>query len=268
MIFHLFLIYLKSYLALKIIKGDFLLLTAHYMIKNEENFIKPSILSVLPFVDEILVFDTGSTDETLNIIKSINSEKIKLFQEQVKTKKELTEIRNKMISMTKTPFFIVVDGDEVYDTESMQFIIKELEGLSKDVYRIELCRLNFVKNFYFVARKQFIGRIYRTDKIVFLGDYPFEEPFVKGNLSVHAKNFSTRFSDKIRCFHFCLLERSSKDKDVKLGRSWRKTPFPVFPYFGKLPEIFGKQRKINIFLLPFDLIFLNIKGFLDRKKAN
>ncbi|MBU1256082.1 hypothetical protein KKA49_00135 [Patescibacteria group bacterium] len=50
----------------------------HCLVKNEERFIWYAIKSVLPFVDKIMVWDTGSTDKTIQIIKSIKSKKISL----------------------------------------------------------------------------------------------------------------------------------------------------------------------------------------------
>jgi glycosyltransferase involved in cell wall biosynthesis len=52
------------------------LLTAHFLVKNEDAFVKPAIRNVLPFVKEVIVFDTGSTDKTIDEIKSIKSKKI------------------------------------------------------------------------------------------------------------------------------------------------------------------------------------------------
>lgn len=42
------------------------------MVKNEEKYIEGAILSVLPFVDEMVIVDTGSTDKTKEIISKYN----------------------------------------------------------------------------------------------------------------------------------------------------------------------------------------------------
>ena len=53
-------------------------IVAHILVKNEEKWIWYSLMSVLDYVDEILVWDAGSTDRTVEIIKTIskNSEGI------------------------------------------------------------------------------------------------------------------------------------------------------------------------------------------------
>ena len=45
------------------------------MIKNEENSIKKSIESISKYIKDIIVFDTGSTDNTINIIKTLCKDK-------------------------------------------------------------------------------------------------------------------------------------------------------------------------------------------------
>ena len=92
-------------------------ITAHCLIKNEENFISPAIKSVVGFVDKILVFDTGSTDGTVNKIKGLMNEypgKI-IFEEKGDCdKKRHTDLRNEMIEKTTTEWLMILDGDEIW----------------------------------------------------------------------------------------------------------------------------------------------------------
>ena len=46
------------------------------LVKNEERFLWYAINSILPFVDKIMIWDTGSTDKTVEILKLITSPKI------------------------------------------------------------------------------------------------------------------------------------------------------------------------------------------------
>lgn len=57
------------------------------LVKNENNWIAPHIIRVLPYIDEMVFFDGNSTDGTLEIIKKIrdeneNGRKIKLFEKK------------------------------------------------------------------------------------------------------------------------------------------------------------------------------------------
>lgn len=209
------------------------MITACYMVKNEERFIKASILSVLPFVSQVLIFDTGSTDSTIEVIKSIKSEKINLFETLASSPVELTAVRQKMLDWITTKWFLLIDGDEVYDNNSMKVMQLALYNLPENAVRIEVGRLNFVFNFSFTERKQFIGRIFKTESVKFVGLYPFEELKLKSGKDLN--QFSTRIAD-VTCFHFGLLKRSSRDVDVEVGRNWRDNPLIVIPYFGIMPE--------------------------------
>ena len=44
---------------------------AHTLVKNEERYIWYAVMSVIDWVDKILIWDTGSTDKTVEIIKEI-----------------------------------------------------------------------------------------------------------------------------------------------------------------------------------------------------
>lgn len=105
-------------------------LTAHCLVKNEENFIEYAVRSVVDFVDSVLIFDTGSEDTTIEKIKKLQDEfptKI-LFEEKGSANKERhTALRQEMIERTKTDWFMVLDGDEVWTNEGMQEAMKSLD---------------------------------------------------------------------------------------------------------------------------------------------
>ena len=46
-------------------------LTAHMMLCNEERWCWYAIMSVIDHVDHMIIFDTGSTDRTVEIVKGI-----------------------------------------------------------------------------------------------------------------------------------------------------------------------------------------------------
>ena len=53
-------------------------ITAHMIVKNEENFVWYAVNSVVNFVDGMMIWDQGSTDRTVEIVKTINNPKITL----------------------------------------------------------------------------------------------------------------------------------------------------------------------------------------------
>ncbi|HLD27297.1 MAG TPA: glycosyltransferase [Patescibacteria group bacterium] len=99
-------------------------LTSHTLVKNEEVWIKPALEAVINFVDEALVWDTGSTDKTVSLIQSIKSPKIKFKQCGSVDREGLVKLRNQQIKATKTDWFLLVDGDEIWPKENLIQLIK------------------------------------------------------------------------------------------------------------------------------------------------
>lgn len=95
---------------------------AHCLVKNEERFIWYALQSVLPFVDQIMVWDTGSTDNTLALIKAIKSPKISLKQVGEVDKDTFTTMRQQMLKATPKGFtwLMILDGDEVWPKVSIK----------------------------------------------------------------------------------------------------------------------------------------------------
>lgn len=90
---------------------------AHTLVRNEERYVWFSVMSVIEHVDRILVWDTGSEDKTVEIVKKIT----KLYPQKVDfrevgkvTVEEFPEIRQKMLDETKSDWILLVDGDEVW----------------------------------------------------------------------------------------------------------------------------------------------------------
>jgi glycosyltransferase involved in cell wall biosynthesis len=108
------------------------MLTSHTIVKNEQAWIKPALLSVLDQVDRMLVWDTGSTDKTVEIIKAINSPKIEFKQCGPVDRKRLVELRNEQIKATTTDWFLLVDGDEIWPKQNLVQLIKSLDAAKDD----------------------------------------------------------------------------------------------------------------------------------------
>ena len=108
-------------------------ITTHTIIKNEERFIRQVLLSVEKFADEMLVWDTGSTDKTVEIIKSLKSPKIKFKQCGKVDRTGLIKLRNEQVKITKTPWFLILDGDEIWPKENLKKLVKAMKEAKKDI---------------------------------------------------------------------------------------------------------------------------------------
>lgn len=106
---------------------------AHTLVKNEERFIWFSIMSVIEWVEKVLIWDTGSTDKTLRIagkIKELYPSKVELKEVGEVDVDEFTKIRQQMLDRTKSDWFIVVDGDEIWWEESIKKVVQVVRGSS------------------------------------------------------------------------------------------------------------------------------------------
>jgi glycosyltransferase involved in cell wall biosynthesis len=197
----------------------------------------------LPLAERVLIYDTGSTDATLDQIASIRSEKIEIVQKRSASPSELCAYRNEMIEQTTTEWFMLVDGDEIYPAHAVRRIAQEIRTVPPAVHRILVHRKHFMGSLNFVSRLDRLGRIYRTSRIrhalyapEFCDRVGHETPCLRDDPSAAWERYSMVFPKDIVFFHAQYLVRSSKDADLGRSRGWRRPPFPALPYVGPWPE--------------------------------
>jgi glycosyltransferase involved in cell wall biosynthesis len=98
---------------------------ANIITKNEEKNIVRCIRSVQDVVDEIIVVDTGSIDDTM--IKAINAG---ARIGQMKWDDDFSGPRNKAIEMSKTDWILSIDADEVLPERGKEEI-REMASMPK-----------------------------------------------------------------------------------------------------------------------------------------
>jgi glycosyltransferase involved in cell wall biosynthesis len=106
-------------------------ITAHTLVKNEARFLWYSVMSVINHVDRVLLYDTGSTDDTLKIIKAllntkVGKEKI-IFNNYIAEPFNEELARQKMLDNTNDGWLIVVDGDEIWWDESIRKVVNTIK---------------------------------------------------------------------------------------------------------------------------------------------
>lgn len=103
---------------------------AHTIVNNEENFIWFAVMSVVDHVDKILVWDTGSTDKTVDIIKEIKKakgEKIDFKEVGEVEKENFPKVRQEMLEASDCDWILILDGDEIWWENSIKKLIKTIE---------------------------------------------------------------------------------------------------------------------------------------------
>src|SRR3989338_781444 len=76
--------------------------------KNEEKNLAKCLNSVKDLVDEIIIVDTGSKDNTINIAKSFNAKIINF-----KWQDDFSLARNESLKCASSDWIVVLDADEV-----------------------------------------------------------------------------------------------------------------------------------------------------------
>lgn len=100
-------------------------ITGAIITKNEESNIEECIQSMLPVCDEIVVLDSGSTDKTLEIARSLGAQ---VFSEEWKG---FEHGKNRLNQLSSHPYVLNLDADERLSKALQQSIHKAkpmLEG--------------------------------------------------------------------------------------------------------------------------------------------
>ena len=126
---------------------------AHVLLKNEENFIWYSIMSVINYVDKIIIYDTGSDDKTIDIINKINNKKIIL--REIKTDKFYEDkLRQQMLNETTSDWFIVLDADEIWWDDSIKLITDLIRKDGDRLDSIVVPTVNMVGDIFHYQEKE------------------------------------------------------------------------------------------------------------------
>lgn len=225
-------------------------ITAQMIVKNEENFIWYAVSSVIDYVDEILIWDQGSTDNTLEIVKTIGSSKIILK----KVSEDVQVLRQKMLDVTNSDWIFILDGDEIWYESAIKNLRNNIEkvGTNKDCVVVPNYML-IGDIFHYqekLAGKYNIGEkkghyniraIRNTEGLHVEGVYPNEAYVInKGNKVQDLAKGRILFLDE-PYFHASFLKRSSKDS--------RRVKYEIGDCFSRdfyFPEVFFLPRPDNV----------------------
>lgn len=236
-------------------------LTAHCLIKNESKWIECALRSVLCVVDAVLVFDTGSTDGTVEIVKKIQQEfpgQVVLEEKGAADKARHTALRQEMVERTTTDWFMVLDGDEVWTKrgiEEVQNKITHAGNILCFIAPFYLC----VGDVYHHSRRGVFtiqgkkmhatARVFkRTNGLHWSGEYGFDAVVDQSGHTVaegtHVGWLENRF------WHLTHLVRSTKN-EYSSGRMRYDKLVPTYFLVGQkikepLPEVFlGKILQMS-----------------------
>lgn len=244
---------------------------AHCLVRNEERWVWYAINSAIDFLDKILVWDTGSTDKTVQIIKLINkvccsameSPKISFRQYGPVTPETFVKARQEMLEKTKADWLFLLDGDEIWTKEGIGTVVKAIQEKGDKIESIVVKTINFVGDVYHYQEEE-AGKYEITGK---RGHYNLRAINLKipglhadlphgrqGYFDGEGRPIQERDPQKIlflpvSYFHTTYLPRSSKDSEVPLRAKKRKYEIGLqLPKNIKYPEVFYCEATSSAYL--------------------
>lgn len=119
--------------------------SAAIIVKNEERSIERCIRSIVDVVDEIIVVDSGSTDQTLSILQKYPQVKVYPFQ----WNDSFAELRNEALRHVQSDWVLWLDADEWLHEED-RGLIHTAAGLFSEmnmlIPALQPCLVNYVKD--------------------------------------------------------------------------------------------------------------------------
>ncbi|MFD6398979.1 glycosyltransferase [Nocardia sp. NPDC060249] len=125
------------------------------MTKNEESFLEECIQSALPFCDELIVVDTGSTDATIDIAARYTD---KIFHTRIDD--DFSGPRNVALDHVRTPWVLYLDADERLSQATGPALTAVLGAAGAHVEALSTLRYNFISSGSFYADN--VVRIFRN----------------------------------------------------------------------------------------------------------
>lgn len=198
-------------------------ITAHMVVKNEDRFIYYAINSILPFIDRLLICDTGSFDQTIPVIRSIRDDKILFDSKNIQKSADITKVRQEQLDNTSTDWIWIVDGDEIYPASVAKEILKIAE-IGKDLEGIVVGRYDLLGDIYhyqsesvgtynaFGRQGHYALRLINRKNIPGLhtgGDYPYEGYYDDKNIEIIHHNRDKFLFTRGRLWHAMYLTRST-----------------------------------------------------------
>lgn len=199
------------------------------LVKNDEYWLPYALEATRGWFDRYVIYDIGSEDRTRDIIDwFVKDNPVEYFIRKMPHCPPEVQgaFRNSMISETKSDYYFILDGDEIYNDDGLVELAKQSYDFA---YRTE-------KSFGVVKRVEVSESLqYRYDKlrthhrlyhrsIIFDGPHPGE--FIEGTLD--PKKSLEYQMPEVKCYHMHNAQRSSLDGDVpkRLERRGRSTYHP------------------------------------------
>ena len=241
-------------------------LTAHIMVRNEP-FVWYAVQSVYQYVDEILLWDTGSTDahtlaDITLLVREDFDQKIRFksvsidvdetgwsegrvaeYQAKGRGKHTKGIVRQEMIEATRTEWFLIVDGDEVHYRSGIARIAELIhKGRPKNLLCGAIPLIWFCEPTVFF-RQSWSGRAFRTTRVRMNGKSPNELHVNRRTGKIITRDSSERKDWHVTPYaHFETLLKPWRRKVQTTQRQRYRDPLPEV----MLSDPFFLQRFLHL----------------------
>lgn len=124
---------------------------AHTLVQNEGRWLWFAVNSVINYVDKLLLWDFGSTDDSIKIARDIKKqfpEKIVFRESEGLTPQSFTAARQRMLDETRSDWFFMLDGDEIWWEDSIRTVANEIKKKSNWLESIVVPTVNVVGDIF------------------------------------------------------------------------------------------------------------------------
>jgi glycosyltransferase involved in cell wall biosynthesis len=152
-----------------------------YCVHNEEDFIKTSLELVLPYVEEIIFVNNGSTDKTREIVENLKNPKIKIYDYPYNEPIDMGAVRTFSLEKATGDFFWQIDADEWYPKESCEAIVSACEAPGEAIsFRVPYYNLSWRYGWKQADFQHYPDRIYKREVVEkYAGVLPIDMTIVK-----------------------------------------------------------------------------------------
>ena len=234
------------------------MITVNCMIRDEPLAFY-AIASVAPYVDEVLVVDTGSDPKYLEPVRRAKElfSNVVLHETTVANAhgwrrvdgetrdvdddagKILGDLRRCMHNQSKNPIVMILDGDEVYGTGVAEYVTGEYAKKVLDNPKLECGYVHFfdLLDKDNIRHIHEMGRIFKKDKVYIHSFYPHECHYSKETSWILLPG-----DERVICI----------DDNLKLAachyeaivKPWRKPMIKHCAFNGKHPEVFAQYHDL------------------------
>jgi len=221
--------------------------TAHVMVRNEENYIEPVMDSIIQAgFREVLVVDCASQDRTFEkLVPYGRLDRVRLTRTAILTPEENGQVRQWLTDRTRTRWAMIIDGDEYYWPYVLRRLLKLEIPEGKKFGYTTLANVQLDDEGYYVASQFSKHAFFDADKTVWEGPYPFENPedILLGNEDGRLNHyFGEDLLHRLNSWHglhLRLLQRSPYDEETHLRVTLRETVH-------RRPEVLRRLRYLPV----------------------